>query len=415
MELGLLYEFDVPRPWAGAHPWGQRAAERVVYKDNIEQIKLADELGFEAVWCVEHHFRENRSHMPANEVVLGALSQVTKRIKLGFGVALMPHEFIHPARVAEKVATVDLLSGGRAIWGMGRSTPMEQAAFGVDIAASKDKLQAAARTVVGMWEQEYYEEHSEYLTFPKRMVTPKPYQFPHPPAWIAAATASSAKLAGENGCGLLCFSIMQPLSALKVTIDAYREAQKTAVPLTSVHTNKVGAYTLVHCVESRESFGTNRLWDSMWWWYKGLAEFHLKWEMAHLSPEEQEKAFPLISARARGEFDITEFDREDMVVVGTPEECIRKLERYEEIGVDQVLCYLNFGYLPHEAVMKSIELLGTKVIPELQRRGKTRVAGALADQIAKAAEEQQSVTARLWARTPEASFAPDLNLHPVKE
>ena len=406
MELGLLYEFDVPRPWAGAHPWGQRAAERVVYKDNIEQIKLADELGFEAVWCVEHHFRENRSHMPANEVVLGALSQVTKRIKLGFGVALMPHEFIHPARVAEKVATVDLLSGGRAIWGMGRSTPMEQAAFGVDIAASK---------VVGMWEQEYYEEHSEYLTFPKRMVTPKPYQFPHPPAWIAAATASSAKLAGENGCGLLCFSIMQPLSALKVTIDAYREAQKTAVPLTSVHTNKVGAYTLVHCVESRESFGTNRLWESMWWWYKGLAEFHLKWEMAHLSPEEQEKAFPLISARARGEFDITEFDREDMVVVGTPEECIRKLERYEEIGVDQVLCYLNFGYLPHEAVMKSIELLGTKVIPELQRRGKTRVAGALADQIAKAAEEQQSVTARLWARTPEASFAPDLNLHPVKE
>jgi alkanesulfonate monooxygenase SsuD/methylene tetrahydromethanopterin reductase-like flavin-dependent oxidoreductase (luciferase family) len=101
MELGLLYEFDCPQPWAGQHPWGQRMAERQTYRDNIEQIVLADKMGFEAVWLVEHHFRENRSHMPCNDVVLGALSQITERIKLGFGVALMPHEFVLPARVAE--------------------------------------------------------------------------------------------------------------------------------------------------------------------------------------------------------------------------------------------------------------------------------------------------------------------------
>jgi len=377
MDLSLLYEFDVPQPWAGAHPWGQRQAERSVYRDNIEQIVLADKLGFEAVWLVEHHFRENRSHMPCNDVVLGALSQITENIKLGFGVALMPHEFIHPARVAEKVATVDLLSKGRAIWGMGRSTPMEQIAFGVDIPNSKEKMKAAARTVVGMWEQEFYEEDSEFLKFPKRMVTPKPYQFPHPPAWMAASTESSATMAGENGCGLLCFSIMQPLDRLKSVIESYRAAQRNATPLTRVHTNKVGIYTLVHCAESRESFGTNRLWESMWWWYKGIAEFHLKWEMSHLTPEQQATAFPLLQSRARGEFDIEEFDREDMVIVGTPEECIAKLLRYEEAGVDQLLCYLNFGYLPHDAVMKSIELLGTKVLPVLKARGANRAAGGL--------------------------------------
>jgi alkanesulfonate monooxygenase SsuD/methylene tetrahydromethanopterin reductase-like flavin-dependent oxidoreductase (luciferase family) len=399
MELGLLYEFDVPQPWAGAHPWGQRMGERQAYRDNIEQIVLADRLGFEAVWLVEHHFRENRSHMPCNDVVLGALSQITERIKLGFGVALMPHEFIHPARIAEKVATVDLLSKGRAIWGMGRSTPMEQIAFGVDIPASKEKLKAAARTVVGMWEEEYYEEHSEYLDFPKRMVTPKPYQYPHPPTWMAASTESSATMAGENGCGLLVFSLLQPLAQLKKVIDTYREAQKAAVPLTRVHTNKVGAYTLVHCAETRADFETNRLWESMWWWYKGLAEFHLKWEMAHLTPEQQDQVFPLMSARARGEFDITEFDREDMVVVGTPDECLEKLLRYEAAGVDQLLCYLNFGYLPHDAVMRSIELLGTHVIPALKQRGANGVAGGLEQQIARA---EQSVTARRWAPTPEA-------------
>jgi alkanesulfonate monooxygenase SsuD/methylene tetrahydromethanopterin reductase-like flavin-dependent oxidoreductase (luciferase family) len=381
MELGLLYEFDVPRPWPGEHPWGQRMAERQVYKDSLEQIAFADTLGFDTVWCVEHHFRENRSHMPSNEVVLGALSQITEQIKLGFGVALMPHEFVHPARVAEKVATVDLLSGGRAVWGMGRSTPMEQIAFGVDIPRSKEKMRAAARTVVGMWAEEYYEEHSEFLDFPKRMVTPKPWQDPHPPVWMAASTESSAVLAGENGCGLLCFSIMQPLSKLKPIVDAYRAAQARAVPLTSVHTNQVGIYTLVHCAESRDQFEANRLWESMWWWYKGLAEFHLKWELAHLTPEQQAQAFPLMDKHARGNFDITQFDKEDMVVVGTPDECLEKFLKYEALGVDQLLCYLNFGYLPHDAVMKSIELLGTHVIPRLSKRGASRTANALASAI----------------------------------
>jgi alkanesulfonate monooxygenase SsuD/methylene tetrahydromethanopterin reductase-like flavin-dependent oxidoreductase (luciferase family) len=405
MELGLLYEFDVPQPWAGEHPWGQRMAERRVYRENIEQIVLADQLGFEAVWLVEHHFRENRSHMPCNDVVLGSLANITKNIKLGFGVALMPHEFIHPARIAEKVATVDLLSGGRAIWGMGRSTPMEQIAFGVDIPASKEKMKAAARTVVGMWREQYYEEHSEYLDFPSRMVTPKPYQYPHPPAWMAASTESSARMAGENGCGLLCFSIMQPLDKLKLVIDAYREAQETAVPLTEVHTNKVGVYTLVHCTDTRDNFGTDRVWESMWWWYKGLAEFHLKWEMAHLTEEQKAAAFPLLESRARGEFDITEFDREDMVIVGTPDEIITKLMRYEEAGVDQLLCYLNFGYLPHQAIMRSIELLGTKVIPELKRRGAIRLARGLEEEIRKA--EFDTDPGKLWADDVKIGHTPD--------
>jgi alkanesulfonate monooxygenase SsuD/methylene tetrahydromethanopterin reductase-like flavin-dependent oxidoreductase (luciferase family) len=386
MELGMLYEFNCAHPWAGEHPWGQRTMERQVYKENIEQIVLADKMGFETVWCVEHHFRENRSHMPSNETVLAALSQITKNIKLGFGVTLTPHEFIHPARVAEKVATVDLLSGGRVQWGIGRSTPMEQTAFKVDRAKSKEKMRAAARTIVGMWEQEYYEEHSEYLDFPKRMVTPKPYQYPHPPVWMAANAVEGAKIAGGDGCGLLCFSLLQPLSVLKPVIDAYREAQKTAKPLTSVHTNKVGIYTLVHCAESRSKFETNRLWDSMWWWYKGQVEFHLKWEFEHMDEHQKKVMFPILQKQAEGRFKLQEFDNEDMVIVGTPDECIEKFMKYEDAGVDQVLCYLNFGYVPHEAVCKSIELLGKYVIPELKRRGANKTANSLTASINRAAE-----------------------------
>jgi alkanesulfonate monooxygenase SsuD/methylene tetrahydromethanopterin reductase-like flavin-dependent oxidoreductase (luciferase family) len=382
MELGLLYEFEAPQPWDQPHPWGQRNAERKSYQNAIEQIVLADKKGFHTAWLVEHHFREGRSHMPCSEAVLGALSQITENIRLGFGVTLTPHEFIHPARVAEKVATVDLLSRGRVEWGIGRSTPMEQQAFGVDIARSKDKMLAAARTVVGMWRDEYYEEDSEFLKFPARMVTPKPWQDPHPPMWVATSSEGSARLAGENGLGLLCFSIMQPLSRLRGILGVYQEAQKRATPLAGVHTNKVGIYTLVHCARSRSDFEANKLWESIWWWYTTVAQFLLKWEFADLPQEKKDQVFPLLKKQADGDFDITRFDEEDMIIVGTPEQCLAKFLKYEEAGVDQVLCYVNFGHLTHKAVMESISLLGDYVIPELKRAGATRTAQSLERSVA---------------------------------
>lgn len=381
MELGLLYEFEAPQPWAETHPWGQRNAERKGYHDAIEQIVLADKKGFHTAWLVEHHFREGRSHMPCSEAVLGALSQITRDIRLGFGVTLLPHEFIHPVRVAEKVATVDVLSKGRVEWGIGRSTPMEQKAFGVDIPRSKEKMVAAARTIVGMWRDEYYKEDSEFLKFPSRMVTPKPWQDPHPPCWMAASSLESARMAGQNGLGLLCFSIMQPLSKIRDILNAYQEGQRSATPLTGVATNKVGTYTLVHCARSRADFERNKLWESMWWWYTTVAQFLLKWEFADLPKEAQEIAFPLLKKQADGDFDITEFDKEDMVIVGTPEECLKKFLKYEEAGVDQVLCYVNFGHLTHEAVMESIGLLGDYVIPELKKAGAKGIAGNLENTI----------------------------------
>ncbi|HVW43785.1 MAG TPA: LLM class flavin-dependent oxidoreductase, partial [Amycolatopsis sp.] len=100
MKLDLLYEIDAPKPWPGKHPYGQKAVEQAAYREAIEQIKLADKLGFHTTWHVEHHFREGRSHSPAPEVLLGALSQVTERIRLGFGVTLLPHPFTPPMRVA---------------------------------------------------------------------------------------------------------------------------------------------------------------------------------------------------------------------------------------------------------------------------------------------------------------------------
>ena len=367
MKLDLLYEIDVPNPWPGPHPYGQRRGEQRAYREAIEQIKLADSLGFHTTWHVEHHFREGRSHSPAPEVILGALSQVTRNLRLGFGVTLMPHAFTHPARVAEKVATVDILSGGRVEWGTGRSTPMEQTAFGVPRDESRAQWEEAIEAVVGMWEQERFSFEGKYLKFPERVVTPKPVQDPHPPCWMAATTAGSAAVAGGRGLGLLSFSILQPLDAMAEQIRQYRAAAENPTPITRVTTNKVAAYTLVHCAPTMAAAEEHGIWDSVWWWYKNLAEFTLEWELPNVSQAERDRTFPFLQRQLSGEFDAREFDEADMIVVGDPDRCIEKMRRYAELGVDQLICYVQFGHLEHEAIMENLMLLGREVIPVIER------------------------------------------------
>jgi len=368
VKLDLLYEIDVPKPWGDKpHPYGQREHEQRAYDEAIEQIKLADTLGFNTTWHVEHHFREGRSHSPAPEVIIGALTQATKNMRLGFGVTLMPHAFTPPMRVAEKVATADILSHGRVEWGTGRSTPMEQIAFGVDREASREQWQEAIQAVVQMWEQEYFEFHGKYLEFPRRMVTPKPFQDPHPPCWMAATSEGSSAVAGQLGLGLLSFSILQPIQKMARHIAEYRKAAANPTPITRVTTNKVAAYTLVHCAESMEQCEANGIWDSVWWWYQNIAEFTLEWEFPHFSQEEKDKLFPMLAMQKEGKFDPKMFNDADMIVVGDPDQCFEKMVKYHELGVDSLICYVQFGHLSHESIMKTIELLGTRIIPKLDK------------------------------------------------
>ena len=367
MKLDLLYEVDNPRPWDGPHPYGQRKGEQRAYHDALDQLKLADQVGFNTVWMVEHHFREGRSHMPAPEVVIGALTQCTENLRLGFGVTLLPFGFTHPARVAEKVATADILSGGRVEWGTGRSTPMEQTAFHVDRVKSRSEWEEAIQIIVKMWEDEYFEWDSPTFQFPKRLVTPKPFQDPHPPCWMAATSDDSAAIAGSKGLGLLSFSIMQPLEKMAKHIAAYREAQKTAVPITRVHTNKVAAYTLVHCAETKQQAVDNGVWDSVGWWYQHLAQFTLDWELPNISKEEADATFPLLKPLIEGNVPIEHFDEADMIIVGDPEQCFEKLKHYADLGCDSLICYSQFGFLTNESIKKSIELLGKEVLPELEK------------------------------------------------
>src|SRR5438270_12556288 len=115
MRFGLFYEHQMPRPW-------DAGAEELILHDALDQVELADRVGFDYVWEVEHHFLEEYSHSSAPEVFLAAASQRTKRIRLGHGIVQLPPAFNHPARVVERAATLDLISGGRVDLGTGEAS-----------------------------------------------------------------------------------------------------------------------------------------------------------------------------------------------------------------------------------------------------------------------------------------------------
>jgi alkanesulfonate monooxygenase SsuD/methylene tetrahydromethanopterin reductase-like flavin-dependent oxidoreductase (luciferase family) len=387
MKLDMLYELQAPKPWGKPHPYGQREAEQKAYFDAIEQVKLADKLGYGTIWFVEHHFREGRSHCPAPEVVIGALSQVTENVRLGFGVTLTPHPFRSPILNAERIATADIVTRGRIEWGTGRSTNLEKVAFGVRDEDSRAQWKEAIEIIVKAWESERLAVETPFFKFPAlprgewepaRVITPKPYQDPHPPCWVAATSDESVELAAKYGLGVLSVTIQNEVDTCARRIERYRQmiASGDVTPITRVTTHKFAPYTLVHCATSMADAETYDIWSSVAWWYTHIIDFAIEWELPPMSDEELTKHFPNLEPARNGTFDPRVFSDQDMIIIGDADECLEKLERYQRIGCDAVLCYMQFGQIPHEKIMTSIELLGTKVIPKLQKETRVFAAGA---------------------------------------
>src|SRR5687767_13142524 len=180
MRFGLFYEHQLPRPW-------EDDSNEKLLTDALDQIELADRVGFDHVWEVEHHFLEEYSHSSAPEVFLAAASQRTKNIRLGHGIVQLPVEVNHPARVAERIATLDLVSGGRVDFGTGEgSSQAELGGFGVPRGEKRAQWEESIDVVTRMLVEEPFTGHrGRWIDAPPRNVVPKPKQKPHPPLWVA--------------------------------------------------------------------------------------------------------------------------------------------------------------------------------------------------------------------------------------
>jgi alkanesulfonate monooxygenase SsuD/methylene tetrahydromethanopterin reductase-like flavin-dependent oxidoreductase (luciferase family) len=367
VRFALFYEIPVARPW-------HADSERLAYQNTLEQAVAGERFGWDAFWTVEHHFLEEYSHCSNPEVLYGAIAARTERMRLGFGVRLMPKPYNHPVRTAEAAAVLDLISNGRVDLGTGRSsTRAELEGFGIDPSATRGMWQEAIRHVVGCWTNDEYEFEGEHWSMPKRRVLPKPLQKPHPPIWGATSSEDGHRQVGELGLGLCSFAVGVSPESVKEKIDIYRAAIATCTdPIGSYVHDQASTFTMALCAPTTEEAWANAR-ESFEWYPRAGAR--LIATMADLMADRGQDlgsyayAADLRAVADDGALDLLTLEylaAEGACVLGTPEECIETCKRYEAAGVDQLLCLVNPLKISHEAVMQTIEMMGTQVLPHFR-------------------------------------------------
>ncbi len=368
MQFALFYEIPV------AAPWGPES-EHLAYKNTLAQALAGERYGWDAFWSVEHHFLSEYSHCSNPEILYGAIAAQTERMRIGYGVRLMPQPYNHPVRTAESVAVLDLLSDGRVDLGTGRSaTRAELEGFGVDPADTRASWQEAISHVVGCWTNDEYEFAGKFWSMPRRRVHPKPLQKPHPPIWGATSSEDGHRQVGSLGLGLCSFAVGLSPAEVKAKVDIYRQAVSTCTePIGAFVNNQAATFTMALCAPDRQ-VALDAARESFEWYPKAGAR-HIASMTDWMIERKQDLGTYSYAADMKkiddeGALDLLTLEYlvdANACVVGTPEECIRTCRLYEEAGIDLLLCLVNPYKIPHDVVMQTIELMGTEVIPEFRR------------------------------------------------
>ena len=375
MQFGVFYEHQLPKPWS-------EDDEFRLLQDALDQVELADRLGFGYAWEVEHHFLDEYSHSSAPEVFLAAAASRTRRIRLGHGIRQVIPKYNHPARTAETLATLDLISDGRVEFGIGEgATRLELHGFNIPAKEKRAMALEAAEQIANMLVLDPYPGYeSPTFSMPCRNVLPKPRQKPHPPMWMACTNRETIKVAARNGIGALAFSFVDPDEA-RTWVDMYYDIIRSeeCVPLGhsvnanialvtgfSLHEDRAEAirrgqegfeffgYALNALVAHDQVPGRTTVWE----------EFQ-----ARRAPDSVERR--LAAAEAQGE--------EYASCIGTTADARRWLEQMRAVGVDQVIFIQQAGRNRHEDICSSLALFAAEVMPEFTAGDAERVARKAAD------------------------------------
>src|SRR5271170_5540885 len=357
MKFGIFYEHQLPRPWHDGD-------ELKLFQDALDQVELADRLGIDHAWEVEHHFLEEYSHSSAPEVFLAACSQRTKQIRLGHGIVLMPPGYNHPARVAERIATLDLVSNGRVEFGTGESSALlELGGYRVPVAQKRAMWRETVEQCLNMMVMDPYPGFKgEFFEMPCRNVVPKPVQKPHPPVWVACSNRETIKLAARLGIGALTFAFVDPTEAKQWVDDYYRIIKTECVPI-GYAVNANIAMVTGFSVHPDEAEARRRGEDGFKFFGYALAHHYIFGEHKPgrtdiwAAYEQARAALPAAGA-ARG--------------IGTPEQLRAHLKSFEDSGVDQVAFIQQGGRNRHDHICQSLELFSREVRPEFAEREAAR-------------------------------------------
>jgi alkanesulfonate monooxygenase SsuD/methylene tetrahydromethanopterin reductase-like flavin-dependent oxidoreductase (luciferase family) len=407
MRFSLFYEHQLPRPWT-------EDSERRLLEDALEQIEVAERAGFDCVWEVEHHFLEEYSHSSAPEVFLAAASQRTERIRLGHGIVQLPPGVNHPARVAERIAMLDVVSGGRVEFGSGEgSSAGELGGFLVDRTQKHEQWEDALDAITRMFvERPFAGWDSRFVRMPPRNVVPKPLQKPHPPLWVACSRRETIHVAARKGIGALAFSFVEPEDAGK-WVGEYFDliASEGCVPAGFAVNPKVAVVLPMMC-HPDEAEAIERGIDGAHFF--GYSLSHYYGGSPHV-PGRTDVHEEFLARRDETGFarDVISPDAAPLAIrllqeglgslrgaIGTPEQIVDLLRRYESVGVDEVGMVLQAGHNRHEHICESLELFGREVIPHF-------VEGREEREAEKAERLAPAIEAALARRDPPREAPPD--------
>jgi alkanesulfonate monooxygenase SsuD/methylene tetrahydromethanopterin reductase-like flavin-dependent oxidoreductase (luciferase family) len=415
MRFGTFYEHQLPRPW-------NEGDELKLFQDALDQVELADRLGIDHAWEVEHHFLEEYAHSSAPEVFLAACSQRTTQIRLGHGIVLMPPGYNHPARVAERIATLDLVSRGRVEFGTGESSALlELGGFRVPVEKKREMWREGVEQCLNMLAMDPYPGFKgEYFEMPCRNIVPKPVQRPHPPVWVACSNRETIKLAARLGIGALTFAFVDTAEAKLWVDDYYRIFREECVPIGhAVNPNicMVTGFSVHHDGEEARRRGVEGFK------FFGYALGH------HYIFGEHKPGRTNIWNRFEAAKDAMP-PGAGAAGIGTPDEMRTHLRKFADAGVDQVAFIQQGGRNRHEHICEALDLFAREVMPEFKEHEAGRLARksdelapfvekamarkqrmreltdaeiptvvALGRQIAATPDPQAEATARIWSQT----------------
>jgi alkanesulfonate monooxygenase SsuD/methylene tetrahydromethanopterin reductase-like flavin-dependent oxidoreductase (luciferase family) len=382
MRFGIFYEHQLPRPWA-------EGGELKLFQDALDQVELGDRLGIDYAWEVEHHFLEEYSHSSAPEVFLAAASQRTKRIRLGHGIVLMPPGYNHPARIAERLATLDLVSNGRVEWGTGESASRaELEGFGITPAERREMWRETTEQVANMMVMDPYPGYQgKYFAMPVRNVMPKPVQKPHPPLWVACSNRETIHLAAQLGMGALTFAFIDPAEAAHWIADYYDTFKRECVPIGHTVNPNIAMVTGFSCHADAAEAG-RRGTDGFRFFQFALGHHY---SFGKHTPGRTDIWKKFVAVRDQLGLEML---GGGTGCIGTPAQLRESLRLFEDNGVDQTIFIQQGGNNRHEHICESLELFAREVMPEFKERDAARQARkmeALAPYIEAAFERKKAM------------------------
>ena len=350
MDFGINCDFTM----------GRAESHQEAFREAMEEVDLAEELGLDTVWLGEAHFAPGRSVLSAPIVVASSIATRTKRLRVGMAVQVLP--MIHPLRIAEEAATVDQISEGRFEFGVGRSGNVRAYdIMGIDYGESKERFQEALDIILQAWSGETFSYEGKYNTITNATISPLPYQKPHPKVRIAASSEDSFGRIGRLGYPIFLGLRAMDVEDLKTNLMEYREEWKAAG-----HPGEGGDINVRFpmYVAPSDSEAIEEPKESIEAFFKRqreLFEYSYGREGTESTGRRQSRYERLANATYE---DLLE----TRVVFGSPERVTDKLHQFQEmLGITGVTAELNpGGFLPKEAVQRSLKLLTEEVMPEFK-------------------------------------------------